>query len=185
MIPDCVVEAMARALANRGKPLEPLVVGREFFIADRFYRLAQELATVGDHAELDIAVASNLFGLDIDLDHARVGRNQRVAPAGEQSDSGAERNHQVRAAGGAAMSGGMNRAESAEAQRMLFGNRPARLRVGHHRRMRQLGESRELLGRLREPHAAAREHRGPPRLAQPSQRLAQSVAARAGLRAGR
>ena len=45
----------------------------ELMVLEGIDGIAQEFAAIGYHAQLDIAVAANLFGLDIDLDNACVG----------------------------------------------------------------------------------------------------------------
>src|SRR5579871_5291159 len=78
------------------------------------------------------------------------------------------------------MCGRMNRAEAAEVERMLFGNGAARLRVGHDWEMREFRKLGKF-SRLRKPNATAGQKRGTLGLAQPAERFAQSLAARASL----
>ena len=147
---------MTPGLANRGQPLDPFLMRVDLLAFERIDRLANKFAAIGNDAELDVAIASDFLGLDIDLDDARVGRNHRVAPAGEHSDAGAEHDHQIGAAtAGLAMRRGMNRAEAAEVQRMLLRDRAARFRIGHHRRMREF----RAVGSVRRPAKTTRRRR--------------------------
>ena len=166
-----VVEAMAHRIADRAQPLDPFLVRIELFALRRFARLAQKFAAIGNDAEFNIAVAPDLLGLDIDLDHACVARNHRVAPAGEHPNPRAKQDYQVGAAAAFRMDRGMNRAEASEAQRMLFGDRAARLGVGHHRGVGKLGKARQFRRGLREPYSAAGKDRGTLGLAKPVERL--------------
>src|SRR5271166_482954 len=63
---------------------------------------------------------------------------------------------------------------------MLFGDRAARLRVGHYRRVAQLGKACELRSRLREPYSAAGKDRRALGLVQPFERLRQRGSAGTG-----
>ncbi len=94
----------------------------EFFVLSRFAGLTQEFAAVGNDTKFNIPVAPDLLGLDIDLDYACVAGNHRVAPAGEHPDPRAKQDYEVGAATAFSVDRGMNRAEAAEAERMLFGD---------------------------------------------------------------
>src|SRR5215469_15144620 len=63
---------------------------------------------------------------------------------------------------------------------MVFRNRAARLRIGHHRCDGELGETRELVPGLREPHTTTGEDRGAFRIAKPLERRGERGAARTG-----
>src|SRR5229473_2845334 len=116
-------------------------MAREFRPAPSRNRLPEKLAAIGWNPELDTAPAPDLLRFYIHLDYPGVGRDQAVAAARRHPDAGPKHDHQVGALITPPLMGRrMDRAERAEAERMVFGEGAARLGVGHHGDMREFSE---------------------------------------------
>ena len=105
----CPSRTLATALCQSARPGHATALGEAVEGANR-------LAAVGGDAEVDVAIAADLLGRDVHLDDPGVGRDQaRAAPAREQTQTGAQHEHDIGGARpGGAGDGQVDEAASAE-----------------------------------------------------------------------
>ncbi len=111
---------------------------------------------VGGDGDIDAASTAQLLRLDVHLDHLRGGRDNGLPAAGKEPEASAQHKHNIRP--GAQRKGAPGSQKAAQAQPRAFGHGPPRHAVGDDRRVRQLGEPPELLGRTAKPNAVASEY---------------------------
>src|SRR5215471_2829473 len=89
----CLIPSLALSSPHRGELFDPSFVAIEFGSTASRDRLAQELAAIRHDTEIDAAAAADLFWFNIHLDHTCIGWDNTVAPAGSQTNAGAEQDN--------------------------------------------------------------------------------------------
>ena len=173
-------EHQPMTLAQARDGLLPVAPRRPVEGRRRLVEGAHRLAAVGGDAQIDVPIAADLLGRDVDLDQlCALGNQPRAASAHEEAEARAENQHHVGGTRPGRGRGGQGR-EAVSTQRVIGGHHPVRLAVAEDGDAGSLRKAQHVRLSAGEPGAAAEQDGGPLRSLQPLDGLTHRLGGRGG-----